>query len=37
LDLRKLFGLDPGGQDLLGPLPPSGKLPLGAIATPALE
>ncbi|MGO8699194.1 MAG: right-handed parallel beta-helix repeat-containing protein [Limisphaerales bacterium] len=37
LDLRKMFGLDPGGQDLLGPLPPSGNLPLGAIATPALE
>ena len=37
LDLRKVFGLDPGREDLLGPLPPSGKFPLGAIATPALE
>jgi hypothetical protein len=36
LDLRKMFGLDPGSQDLLGPLPP-GKWPIGAIATPALE
>lgn len=37
LDLHKLFGLDTGRQDLLGPLPPENKFPLGAIATRALE
>jgi hypothetical protein len=37
LDLRKVFGLDPGSEDLLGPLASSSKWPLGAIATPTLE
>jgi hypothetical protein len=37
LDLRKLFGLDPGTRDLLGLLPLAGRFPLGAIGTPALE
>jgi hypothetical protein len=37
LDLRKIFGMDTGSLDFLGPLPPLGRLPLGAIAEQALE
>jgi hypothetical protein len=37
LDLRKIFGLDPGERDFLGLLPQAGQFPLGAIGTPAVE
>jgi hypothetical protein len=37
LDLRKLFGLDPGSRDILGLLPMTGQFPVGAIGTPGLE
>jgi hypothetical protein len=37
LDLRQKFGLDTGARDFLGLLPLTGRFPLGAIGTPALE
>jgi hypothetical protein len=37
LDLRKIFGVDTGTRDFLGPLPRTGPFPLGAIGTPPLE